>query len=103
MANSLKKIELQIEFYDADNLLKIAKIDPLLGIYPINLRDDYKALALPVKLSEKETQSGWVTFKLSKKTWNNFTINVYRVNAISATNSSVAVKTHLVNEVSYED
>jgi hypothetical protein len=102
-ANSLRIIELQLDFYDADNLLKTAKIDPVFDISPVNLKDEYKALALPVKLSDKETQSGWVTFKLSKNIWNDFTINVYRVNAITAANTSVVVETHLVNEVSYED
>lgn len=102
-SNSLKNIELQLEFYDADNLLKVAKIDPVFDISPTNLSENYKSLELPITFSDRETQSGWITFKLSQKTWSQFIIDTYRVNAVSASNNIISVQTHLVNVVNYEN
>lgn len=101
--NSLKTIELQLEFYDGDNLLKIAKIDPVFDVSPVNLTDKYKLLNLPVTLTGMETQSGWITFKLSQSVWKQFAIDVYRVNAVTASDTSVSVETHLVNTVKNEE
>ncbi|MGY0579403.1 MAG: hypothetical protein ACW7DR_15390 [Paraglaciecola chathamensis] len=102
-ANSLKTIGLQLEFYDDSKLLKIAKIDPAFDVSPINLAGNYKALELPMTFTDKETKSGWVTFKLSKDIWKEFIIDIYRVNALTASNSSVSVETHLVNTVNNEN
>jgi hypothetical protein len=101
--NSLKTIELQLEFYDGSNILKTARIDPAFGVSPINLTGNYKALELPMIFTDKETKSGWITFKLSKNIWKEFTIDVYRVNALTASNSPVSVETHLVNTVKNEN
>ncbi len=100
-SNSFSNLELQIEFFDSDNLLKTAKIEPDFEVLPINSDGSNKKLILPLNFSEKETKSGWVTFKLSKEIWGLYKIDLYRVKAFTASGKSVSFKTHVVNEVIY--
>jgi len=97
--NSLKEINLQLDFYDSDNMLKTAKIDPTMNVSPVNLLENYKILDLPITLMDKETQSGWITFKLTKSIWKQYKVDVYRLNAITASNDSISVESHLIKEV----
>ena len=93
--NSLKEIELHVEYYDQDNKLQTMKLPVDTTVSPLDLSESYKLLETPVNVIERSSCSGWVTFRMPKA-MRDFQIELYKVNAKTAQNDNVSVEIHFI-------
>jgi hypothetical protein len=101
--NSLKQVDLEIDYFDNEGIFNKAKLPPETGIAPVGLMGNYKQIDVPLYLNAKETASGWITYKLPLNNSNNIKIDVYRICALTPTEDKVTVETYLLRTASNEE
>ncbi|WP_045406333.1 hypothetical protein [Vibrio jasicida] len=102
IANSIVNIELHLEYFDKSHVFGKAKIEPCFNVNPLGINDNKKTLALPLTLSEKSSDSGWVTFKLPGIFKNNLNVDLYKIHATTTNGEVVSIDTHIINTVQNE-
>lgn len=99
LSNSFKEIFLQIDYHDQNGRFNKAKLMPELKRLPIDLKNGYEEISLPINLGAKETKSGWITFKLPTLDKKNINIETYRVIAVTIEDKHVIVESHILKRI----
>lgn len=100
LPNTISKIELQIDYRGADNILRMVKTQPDSFLKPINLKNYSDVFSQPLILSEKSVRSGWISYKLPEYlTDKGLTIDLYKIHAETVDNKNIYIDTHIINEV----
>lgn len=97
--NSFKDLVLEIEYYDAEGGFNKAKLSPLVGVMPVDLKENRKELNVPINLPPKETRSGWMTFQLPAAEGRKFHIDSYRLVATSTADKNTTLESYILQSV----
>ncbi|MEZ9005953.1 hypothetical protein AB6E26_25140 [Vibrio splendidus] len=102
ITNSIVNVELHLEYFDKSQVFGKAKIEPCFAVNPLNITDNKKTLELPLILSEKSAESGWITFKLPDIFKKNLNVDLYKIHATTTNGEVVSIDTHIINTVQNE-
>ena len=91
---------MEIEYYDGEGVFNKAKLSPVIGRLPVDLKENLEELMAPLNLPPKETRSGWITFQLPKAEGRKFDIDTYRVIAKSSADEDTIVESYILKSVS---
>ena len=98
LTNSIPTLELTIEHHDENNIIRKVKLSPTTSVTPLNLKDHTDILHLPLNISPKSAQTGWVTF-LIPKAMDEYMIDLYKITAETINKKTSSIDTHIINEI----
>lgn len=103
MPTSFVAIELEVTWYDAEDVTCSAYVQPEVATYPLRREGKLKTLELPLNLLAKETKSGWISYRLPNVRGKQRSIDQYKLVASTVDGMKVTLEAYILPTLAYED
>jgi hypothetical protein len=103
LPTSLTNIELEVTWRGGDGTISSAYVQADSATYPLGRSKKLQTITLPLNLSERETKSGWLSYKIPLLKNERCSIDGYRLVASSINGSKISVETYLLLTLDHEN